>query len=55
MRKCNKRKFETRKQAKKALKEVRAKPLYLKGVFIKKARQYYFCNICQSFHITSKK
>ena len=55
MKQCKKVKFKTKKEAKKALSEVRKTPLYLKGVFIKKARQYYKCSYCDGFHITSSK
>jgi hypothetical protein len=55
MKQCKKVRYKTKKEAKKALKEVRKTPLYLKGRFIKKARQYYKCPICSGFHITSSK
>ncbi len=52
---CKKIQFETKKEAKKALKKVSRQPLYLKGKFIKKARKYYKCSICNKYHITSQK
>lgn len=55
MRTCNKQKYKDKKEAKKALREVRKNPLYLKGKFIKRARQYYKCEVCNCFHITSSK
>lgn len=55
MEQCNKIGYKTKKEAKRALKEMKQNPLYLKGKFIKRARQYYKCPECNNFHITSSK
>lgn len=55
MKQCKKIRFETKKKARKALQEISETPLYLKGKFIKKARQIYECNYCKGYHITSSK
>ena len=52
---CKKIRHENKKAAKKALARIRKTPLYLKGKFIKKARNFYFCDRCKGFHITSDK
>ena len=52
---CKKVGYDTRKEAKKRLKEMKNQPLYLRGKYIKKARQIYQCNNCGKFHVTSSK
>jgi hypothetical protein len=52
---CKKIGYKTKKLAKKAVHDTRKQPLYLKGKYIKEARQTYYCKKCNEYHITSRK